>query len=177
MSCIDAAIIKALVEHIGMDPEDVPVGGTTQGHTSIETYRDDCVMSTTNISGITLVNVDTPADRPLRVGDVVRYVANGVLTTWYIVWQYKDKVVESSVAEFVVYSPTTGSIMERMKLIVKDDETLRLGIMHQNSGTVTVDQSFSKESGAGAFTTTDAISATLYGLINFINNNFQPKTT
>ena len=26
MSCIDAAIIKALVEHIGMDPEDVPVG-------------------------------------------------------------------------------------------------------------------------------------------------------
>ena len=26
MSCIDAAIIKALVEHIGMDPSDVPVG-------------------------------------------------------------------------------------------------------------------------------------------------------
>ena len=26
MSCIDAAIIKALVDHIGMDPEDVPVG-------------------------------------------------------------------------------------------------------------------------------------------------------
>ena len=26
MSCIDAAIIKALVEHIGIDPEDVPVG-------------------------------------------------------------------------------------------------------------------------------------------------------
>ena len=26
MSCIDAAIIKALVEHIGMNPEDVPVG-------------------------------------------------------------------------------------------------------------------------------------------------------
>ena len=92
-------------------------------------------------------------------------------------WQYKDKVVESSVAEFVVYSPTTGSIMERMKLIVKDDETLRLGIMHQNSGTVTVDQSFSKESGAGAFTTIDAISAPLHGLITFVNNNFQPKTT
>lgn len=26
MSCIDAAIIKALVDHIGMDPSDVPVG-------------------------------------------------------------------------------------------------------------------------------------------------------
>ena len=26
MSCVDAAIIKALVEHIGMDPSDVPVG-------------------------------------------------------------------------------------------------------------------------------------------------------
>ena len=35
MSCVDAAIIKALVEHIGMDPEDVPVGG---GH--------DCVKYT-----------------------------------------------------------------------------------------------------------------------------------
>ena len=29
MSCIDAAIIKALVEHIGMNPDDVTVGGTS----------------------------------------------------------------------------------------------------------------------------------------------------
>ena len=27
MSCIDSAIIKALVEHIGMNPDDVPIGG------------------------------------------------------------------------------------------------------------------------------------------------------
>ena len=27
MSCIDSAIIKALVEHIGMNPDDVPMGG------------------------------------------------------------------------------------------------------------------------------------------------------
>ena len=27
MSCIDSAIIKALVEHIGMNPDDVPTGG------------------------------------------------------------------------------------------------------------------------------------------------------
>ena len=31
MSCIDAAIIKALVEHIGMNPDDVPVGGSNTG--------------------------------------------------------------------------------------------------------------------------------------------------
>ena len=31
MSCIDAAIIKALVEHIGMNPDDVPIGGGSSG--------------------------------------------------------------------------------------------------------------------------------------------------
>ena len=29
MSCIDAAIIKALVEHIGMNPDDITTGGTS----------------------------------------------------------------------------------------------------------------------------------------------------
>ena len=28
MSCIDAAIIKALVEHIGLNPDEIPAGGT-----------------------------------------------------------------------------------------------------------------------------------------------------
>ena len=66
MSCIDAAIIKALVEHIGIDPEDVPVGSphecvkytagegiaisgdnvisATKNSASVETYRDDCII-------------------------------------------------------------------------------------------------------------------------------------
>ena len=34
MSCIDAAIIKALVEHIGMNPDDVPIGGGGSDTTS-----------------------------------------------------------------------------------------------------------------------------------------------
>ena len=52
MSCVDAAIIKALVEHIGMDPEDVPVGG---GHDCVKytagegiAISGDNVISSTN---------------------------------------------------------------------------------------------------------------------------------
>ena len=36
MSCVDAAIIKALVEHIGMDPDDVPIGGGSTGGSHAE---------------------------------------------------------------------------------------------------------------------------------------------
>ena len=39
MSTIDAAIIKALVEHIGMDPDSIPSGdGSTSGSTVDETW-------------------------------------------------------------------------------------------------------------------------------------------
>ena len=38
MSCVDAAIIKALVEHIGMDPDDVPIGGGSTGGSHAEEF-------------------------------------------------------------------------------------------------------------------------------------------
>ena len=34
MTCIDSAIIKALVEHIGMNPDEIPTGGTGGGSSS-----------------------------------------------------------------------------------------------------------------------------------------------
>jgi hypothetical protein len=37
MTCIDAAIIKALVSHIGMNPDDVPIGGAGSGSSGIYT--------------------------------------------------------------------------------------------------------------------------------------------
>jgi hypothetical protein len=39
MSCVDAAIIKALVEHVGMDPEDVELGG----HQCVEYTAGDAI--------------------------------------------------------------------------------------------------------------------------------------
>ena len=39
MSCIDSAIIKALVEHIGMNPDDIPTDGTG-GSSSSSPFKD-----------------------------------------------------------------------------------------------------------------------------------------
>ena len=36
MSCIDSAIIRALVEHIGMNPDEIPTTGGTSSGTSID---------------------------------------------------------------------------------------------------------------------------------------------
>ena len=36
MTCVDAAIIKALVEHIGMNPDEVPIGGSGSSSGSTE---------------------------------------------------------------------------------------------------------------------------------------------
>ena len=58
MSCIDAAIIKALVEHIGMDPEDVPVGDTTQSHATDEKLN--VTFSTGELDGTNVIKVEAP---------------------------------------------------------------------------------------------------------------------
>ena len=62
MSCIDAAIIKALVEHIGMNPEDVPVGSPhecikyTAGE-GIAISGDNVISATTNAGTDEKLNV------------------------------------------------------------------------------------------------------------------------
>ena len=74
MSCVDAAIIKALVEHIGMDPEDVPVGGGSSdvfelerqpGSIVCEEYADD------PNSGV-LKKIYKIVDDQLHLGDIIR---------------------------------------------------------------------------------------------------------
>ena len=72
MSCVDAAIIKALVEHIGMDPEDVPVGGTTQSHATDELL--DISFGTTEQDGneyITITKPNSVLIGVLRPGDMI----------------------------------------------------------------------------------------------------------
>ena len=66
MTCIDSAIIKALVEHIGMNPDDVVVGG---GGSTQNTYtkRTD-VQFIDNNGKLAVRNTGTDA----KLGDVIR---------------------------------------------------------------------------------------------------------
>ena len=70
MTCIDAAIIKALVEHIGMNPDDVPVqGGGSEDPTNI--------FDTTKYTKIDNGSIDTDSysitnvNNDLKVGDIM----------------------------------------------------------------------------------------------------------
>ena len=83
MSCVDAAIIKALVEHIGMDPDDVPIGGGSTGGSHAEefmTIPDQVIKAFTwetyNQAGYLYpaakITDDSIPVRVLQEGDVLR---------------------------------------------------------------------------------------------------------
>ena len=199
MSCIDAAIIKALVEHIGMNPEDVPVGSphecikytageginisgdnvisATENSASVETYRDDCTLQSTNSSMMTSIFVYTPADKPLGIGDTIRYVADGTLTTWHIVWRHKELDDDGAIL-YQFFNPDTGSIIKvrSIESSINSAPARKYTILHPSTQ-ANIDKSFSKESGAGVYATTDFISGALFGLIYHIIDTYQLKTT
>ena len=66
MSCIDAAIIKALVEHIGGNPDDVTVGG---GDSYVPVQWREYEMEGYNFAGFTL-----PDGVELQYGDKITLV-------------------------------------------------------------------------------------------------------
>ena len=66
MSCIDSAIIRALVEHIGMNPDDVPTTGGSSGVCTGEEH----VVPFESHSGLFKVKTDDMIQ--LFAGDVVR---------------------------------------------------------------------------------------------------------
>ena len=69
MSCIDAAIIKALVEHIGMNPDDVQLGGArTVFPSSAYAKRDNTGM---NMNGEYLRITQPSSQTQLQVGDFI----------------------------------------------------------------------------------------------------------
>ena len=73
MTCIDAAIIKALVEHIGMNPDDVPIGGGSGSGSggseqSSSTFLDATWDDTSMYYSFTL-----PEGQKLEVGSIIRY--------------------------------------------------------------------------------------------------------
>ena len=73
MTCIDAAIIRALVEHIGMNPDDVPIGGGSGSGSggseqSSSTFLDATWDDTSMCYSFTL-----PEGQKLEVGSIIRY--------------------------------------------------------------------------------------------------------
>ena len=67
MSCIDAAIIKALVEHIGGNPDDVVVGG---GSSMIQATWDTELMPGTSDYAYTFT---LPAGETLKLGTCLKF--------------------------------------------------------------------------------------------------------
>ena len=64
MSCIDAAIIKALVEHIGMDPDDVD---SSHGDTKL-----NMSFGTVEQNGMTYITItENDANQPILPGDML----------------------------------------------------------------------------------------------------------
>ena len=68
MSCIDAAIIKALVEHIGMNTDDVTVGGGSSENADIPIN----ITTGSSNSRIT-IKPDTTADVTLNTGCYIEF--------------------------------------------------------------------------------------------------------
>ena len=56
MTCIDAAIIKALVEHVGMDPDGVQLGSPITGEAPINVSEDKKVSITVNSDDFTVAD-------------------------------------------------------------------------------------------------------------------------
>ena len=74
MTCIDSAIIKALVEHIGMNPDDVPIGGGSgsgsgSSEQSSSTFL-DATWSTDN--GGIYYQFTLPEGQEIDVGSIIR---------------------------------------------------------------------------------------------------------
>ena len=78
MTCIDSAIIKALVEHIGMNPDDVPIGGgggsgsgsgSGSGEQSSSTFLDATWTDNGGYFKFTL-----PEGQKLAVGSIIRFI-------------------------------------------------------------------------------------------------------
>ena len=67
MTCIDAAIIKALVEHIGMNPDDVPTGGAA----SSGTYTGEVLEIPAEFNPFRIKKEDMPEDG-LKVGSILK---------------------------------------------------------------------------------------------------------
>ena len=93
MSCIDAAIIKALVEHIGGNPDDVVVGGAT----TLDTVINDSLLTfdhslTWEKSGSTdvLPTSDQPDQFYFDLGTIIKVVDDADKVHYYVCEGYRS---------------------------------------------------------------------------------------
>ena len=80
MSSIDAAIIRALVEHIGMNPDEVPTGGSSTDTVIPVTW------STQNVDGYDMLAFSLPEGQKINYGTCLKltYIYNGNNREWYL---------------------------------------------------------------------------------------------
>ena len=119
MTCIDAAIIKALVSHIGMNPDDVPTTGSNDSSnvfdTSRYTKRDNLSVTETALR----ITYDEATDN-LKVGDVfiMNSATQGVIGTGFVISFTKKKDIK------IVYN----NIVDKKYTII----TFKYSIANQN---------------------------------------------
>ena len=75
MSCIDAAIIKALVEHIGGNPDDVLSGNerTIFPNSSYTKSNNTTFKSSTSGAINPTITIEYNSSTPIKVGDVIEF--------------------------------------------------------------------------------------------------------
>ena len=177
MSCIDAAIIKALVEHIGIDPEDVPVGSphecvkytagegiaisgdnvisAAKNSTNLETYDDACVAQinlkdTNNVS----VAITAPVDKPIRIGDVIRIKkTTGEVYSYYLVWIEKA-YGQNTFFRGYDYSHEHSCIVT---ILSQNESTIQYELTDSSLSYKYMDTNVSKENGTGVFRCNETI--------------------
>ena len=110
MSCVDSAIIKALVEHIGMNPDDVPVGGSSSDSNPIFL---DATWSINDNDEFTFILPEGPR---FGVGSVIKLIADDNSNTFI-----GYCVGESTSDEGILYDiRESGDLTSSFGVLLKD---------------------------------------------------------
>jgi hypothetical protein len=106
MTCIDAAIIKALVEHIGMNPDEIPTGGASSG-----TYTGEVLEIPAEFNPFRIKKEDMP-EYGLKVGSILKLnFQNNIRLTFLL-----TSVIDNSSTNSKTYYFTAGDMEANLTL-------------------------------------------------------------
>ena len=120
MTCIDAAIIKALVEHIGINPDDVPIGGGSSGSNLLWSKLE--LQNFTSTDGkFTYQDMNNDMNKEIiRIGDIFRVRKSDGKLCDYLVYGYMEDDNENS----RIYATTnTGGAFKAFQLNIKAENS------------------------------------------------------